>query len=143
MEPSGVAVKINLYKGCWVDEVIYYKYNLPLKLVQRWKWYFEYLAALVKVHNPHRKVELIICEQNSLCGKDYIQEKTKSLLRAKKIALKKNKLGYYEDDLFGFAKAEHDNKISNIQEEIDALKRGEFRYYVPPTEINNIKTWIK
>ncbi len=140
---SGIAVKINIYKGCWVDEVVYYKYNLPLKLVERWLWYFEYLAALVKVHNPHRKVELIVRSQNTLCGEDYISEKTKNLLRAKKRKLKQTKQGYYEDDLFGFTKAEHDNKISDIQEEIDALERGEFRYYVPPTEINNIKKWIK
>ena len=141
---SGIAVKINLYKGLWVEEVIYYRYNQPLQLVQRWMWYFEYLAALVKVHNPHRKVELIICSQDyMLCGEDYISEKTKNLLRAKKRKLKQTKHGYYEDDLFGFTKAERENKISDIQEEIDALERGEFRYYVPPTEINNIKKWIR
>lgn len=139
-----ICVKINLYKGCWVEEVIYYRYNQPLQLVQRWMWYFEYLAALVKVHNPHRKVELIICSQdNVLCGEDYIREKTKNLLRAKKRKLKQTRHGYYEDDLFGFTKAERENKLSDIQEEIDALERGEFRYYVPPTEINNIKKWIK
>ena len=140
---SGIAVKINIYKGWWVEEVIYYRYNQPLQLVQRWIWYFEYLAALVKVHNPHRKVELIICSQdNMLCGEDYIREKTKNLLRAKKRKLKQTRHGYYEDDLFGFTKAERENKLSDIQEEIDALERGEFRYYVPPTEINNIKKWI-
>ena len=143
MKLSGIAVKINLYKGWWVEEVIYYRYNQPLQLVQRWMWYFEYLAALVKVHNPHRKVELIICSQdNVLCGEDYIREKTKNLLRAKKRKLKQTRHGYYEDDLFGFTKAERENKLSDIQEEIDALERGEFRYYVPPTEINNIKKWI-
>lgn len=140
---SGIAVKINIYKGSWVEEVIYYRYNQPLQFVQRWMWYFEYLAALVKVHNPHRKVELIICSQdNMLCGEDYISEKTKNLLRAKKRKLKQTRHGYYEDDLFGFTKAERENKLSDIQEEIDALERGEFRYYVPPTEINNIKKWI-
>ena len=141
---SGVAVKINIYSGCWIEEVIYYRYNQPLQFVERWKWYFEYLAALVKVHNPHRKVELIICAQSDvLCGADYISDKTKTLLRAKKSKLKKMVTGRYEDDLFGFAKVEHDNKISDIQEEIDALDRGEFRYHIPPTEINNIKKWIK
>lgn len=140
----GIAVKINIYKGSWVDEVVYYRYNQPLQLVERWRWYFEYLAALVKVHNPHRKVELVICSQDRvLCGEDYIREKTKTLLRAQKIKLKKTKQGYIEEDLFGFVKGERDNKISGIQEEIDALERGEFRYYVPPTEINNIKKWIK
>ena len=78
-----------------------------------------------------------------LCGEDYISEKTKNLLQAKKRKLKQTKSGYYEDDLFGFTKSERENKLSDIQEEIDALERGEFRYYVPPTEINNIKKWIR
>lgn len=139
-----ICVKINLYKGCWVEEVIYFQYALPLQLVERWKWYFEYLAALVKVHNPHRKVELVICAQdNVLCGEDYISEKTKNLLRAKKIKLKQTRMGTYVDDLFGFAKAEQENKIAEVQREIDALERGEINFYVPPKYINKIKKWIK
>ena len=141
---AGVAVKINIYTGSYVEDVIYYRYNLPLELVQRWKWYFEYLTALVKVHNPKRKVELIICAQHTtICGKDYIGEHIRTFLRAKKIQLKKAITGRYEDDLFGFEKAKHDSKIQFLQEEIEALERGEFRYYVPPTEINKIKEYIK
>ncbi len=138
-----VCVKINLYKGCWVEEVIYYQYALPLQLVQRWKWYFEYLAALVKVHNPRRKVELVICAQDCKCAEDYISEKTKNLLRAKKIKLKQTRTGTYVDDLFGFAKAEQENKIAEVQREIEALERGEINFYVPPKYINKIKKWIR
>lgn len=39
--------------------------------------------------------------------------------------------------------AERDAKIASVQAEIDALERGEFNYYVPPTYINKIKEWLK
>lgn len=137
-----ICVKINLYKGCWVEEVIYYQYALPLRIVERWKWYFEYLAALVKVHNPQRKVELVICVQEHKCVEDYISERTKNLLRAKKIKLKRTRTGI-EDDLFGLAKAEREKQIDEVQREIEALERGEINFYVPEKYINKIKNWIK
>lgn len=137
-----ICVKINLYKGCWVEEVIYYQYALPLRIVERWKWYFEYLAALVKVHNPRRKVELVICAQEYNSVEDYISERTKNLLRAKKVKLKRTRTGI-EDDLFGFAKAEREKLTDQVQREIEALERGEINFYVPPEYINKIKKWIK
>ncbi len=137
-----ICVKINLYKGCWVEEVIYYQYALPLRIVERWQWYFEYLAALVKVHNPRRKVELVICAQEYNSVEDYISERTKNLLRAKKVKLKRTRTGI-EDDLFGFAKAEREKLTDKVQREIEALERGEINFYVPPEYINKIKKWIK
>ena len=57
---DGIAVKILIYSGCLAEATIYYRYNLPMRIVEKWKWYFEYLAAKVKCANPHRKVELLI-----------------------------------------------------------------------------------
>jgi hypothetical protein len=137
-----ICVKISVYKGCWVDEVVYYRYKLPLWIVEKWKWYFEYLAARIKVKNPKRKVELIIVACDGTCGQDYISEHAKNFLKAKKIKLKKLRTGRYEDDLFGFAKAERNEKEQSVMEEIAALERGEFNYWVPTTYINKIKNWI-
>lgn len=140
---DSIAVKILIYTGCIADATIYYRYNLPMRIVEKWKWYFEYLAAKVKTANPRRKVELIInSQENCLCGSDYVSERTKNLLRAKNIKLKKLQTGRYEDDLFGLAKADNDAKIDSVKAEIAALERGEFNYYVPPTYINNIKNYI-
>ena len=141
---DGIAVKIVIYSGCLADETIYYRYNLPMRIVERWKWYFEYLAALVKYYNPRRNVELLISSQEScLCGRDYISEKTQSLLRAKKIRLKKLQTRRYEDDLFGMVKADMQSKEESVKREIEALERGKFNYYVPPTYINKIKSYIR
>lgn len=141
---DSVAVKIVIYTGCLAEETIYYRYDMPMRIVEKWKWYFEYLAAIVKYANPRRKVVLTICaQQNCLCGSDYISERTKNLLRAKNIKLKKLRMGEIEDDLFGMAKADNETKIESIRREIEALERGEFNYYVPPTYINRIKSYIK
>ena len=142
-EINQICVKITIYKGCNDGEVIYYRNKLPMLIVEQWRWYFDYLAALVKVCNPRKKVELTICAQTLKQGHEYIEEKTKTLLRAKKSKLKKLQNTPVNDDLFGETMVEHNRKIQVVQNEIDALERGEFNYYVPPTYINKIKKWIK
>lgn len=138
-----ICVKIIIYKGCNDGEVIYYRNKLPMWIIEQWRWYFDYLAAIVKVNNPRRKVELIICAQTLKQGQEYIEEKSKTLLRAKESKLKKLENTPVQDDFFGFARDEQDRKIQAVQGEINALKRGEFNYYVPPTYINKIKKWLK
>lgn len=138
-----ICVKIIIYKGCNDGEVIYYRNKLPMWIIEQWRWYFEYIAAIVKVSNPRKKVELIICAQTLLQGQEYIEEKTKTMLRAKKTQVKKLGEDVINDDLFGFKSQQNNEKKERIQSEIDALERGEFNYYVPVTYINRIKNWIK
>lgn len=138
-----ICVKITIRKGCNDWEVIYYRNKLPMWIIKQWRWYFEYLAALVKINNPRKKVELIICVQTLKQGQEYIEEKSKTLLRAKTAKLKKLQNTPIQDDFFGFARDKQDRKIKAVQGEIDALERCEFNYYVPPTYINKIKKWIK
>lgn len=138
-----ICVKIIIYKGCNDGEVIYYRNKLPMWIIEQWRWYFDYLAALVKVNNPRRKVELIICAQTLKQGQEYIEEKSRNLIRAKETKLKRLENAPVQDDLFNYAKDEREKKIQTVQGEINALKRGEFNYYVPVTYINKIKKWIK
>ena len=138
-----ICVKITICKGCNDREVIYYRNKLPLWIVEQWRWYFDYLAALVKVNNPRLKVELTICAQTLKQGQEYIEEKTKTLLRAKKAKLKKLQSQPVQDDLFHFERERREKAIQGLREAVAALERGEFNYYVPPTHINKIKNWIR
>ncbi len=139
----GICIKILLYTGCLADKVVYYRYNMPMRVVEKWKWYFEYLAALIKVNNPHNKVELIICAQEqTLCGEDYVREKVKNLLRARKAKLKKVRNGHIEDDLFGLTAEEKASTEQSILDEIESLERGEYRGYIPATYINDVKQYL-
>lgn len=139
-----ICVKIAIYNGCQVEEVIYYRNKLPMRIIEKWRWYFEYLAALVKVHNPRRKVELTICVQTLLQGHEYIAEKSKTLLRAKRAQVKRlDSTNIINDDLFGYQTQQLNARKERIQAEIEALERGEFNYYIPPTYINRLKRWLK
>lgn len=142
-EINQICVKITIRKGCNDWEVIYYRNKLPMWIVEQWRWYFDYLAALVKVNNPRLKVELITCAQTLKQGQEYIEEKSKNLIRAKETKLKRLENTPVQDDLFNYAKDEREKKIQAVQGEINALNRGEFNYYVPVTYINKIKKWIK
>ena len=138
-----ICVKITICKGCNDREVIYYRNKLPLWIVEQWRWYFDYLAALVKVSNPRLKVELTICAQTLKQGQEYIEEKTKTLLRAKKAKLKKLQSQPLQYDLFHFERDKFAKASQELREAIAALERGEFNYYVPPTNINKLKNWIR
>ena len=83
-----ICVKITIFKGHHADEVVYYRNKLSVSMIEKWRWYFEYLAALIKVNNPLRKTELTICPQTLLQGEEYIEEKSKTLLKAKRTKLK-------------------------------------------------------
>ena len=137
-----ICIKIMVYDKFHVDEVVYYRNKLPMWIVEQWKWYFEYLAARIKVKNPRRKVELVICAQTLLQGEEYITVKSASFLKAKKGQLKRLQERPVVPDLFGFSQDVRNKKIKALEGEIQALERGEFNYYVPQTYINTVKEWI-
>lgn len=142
LEKPQICIKIMVYDKFHVDEVVYYRNKLPMWIVEQWKWYFEYVAARIKVRHPRRKVELVICAQTLLQGEEYIKVKSASLLKAKKSRLTKLIERPVAADLFGFNQEAREEKIKALKSEIEALERGEFNYYVPQTYINNIKEWI-
>ena len=141
-EDPQICIKIMVYDKFHVDEVVYYRNKLPMWIVEQWKWYFEYLAARIKVKNPRRKVELVICAQTLLQGEEYITVKSASFLKAKKGQLKRLQERPVVPDLFGFSQDVRNKKIKALEGEIQALERGEFNYYVPQTYINTVKEWI-
>ena len=138
-----ICVKILIYKGYLADRVVYYRNRLPLFVVEKWKWYFEYLAARIKVNNPRIKVELIICQQDLLQGDEYKQKKIQDLLKANKSKLQKMLLQPIEADLFGSNEETHRAKIEALQAKVDKLEEGEFDGYIPEVYINDVKNYIR
>ena len=133
------------------EETVYYRYKLPMNIMLRYRWYFDYIAALVKVHNPRRKVELLITRWDDkpdkdkiLCGEDYIGAKTANLIKGKKarISMIRNRTPSCSVDLFDIERTENAEKIAILQSEIDALERGEVNFYVPLEYVNKIKKCI-
>lgn len=49
--------RITIKRGPEYD-VVYYRRDMPIPLLSKWRWYFEYRAALFKVVNPKLEVKL-------------------------------------------------------------------------------------
>lgn len=113
-------------------------------IVSKYRWYYEYLQALVKVKHPKEHVDLYI-KQNDDCflaGQYYIDKKTKTLLSSKRGQLKKLQNTKYSDDLFGSVEMKIESKMATLESEISDLEKGIFNYWYPPTYINLIKQYI-
>ena len=130
-----IFVKISLsyqYYGS-IDEVVYFRYGISINNFSRWKWYFEYLVARIKINYPKCKVFFEYGEQNLIFGNEYILKKKKDLLKRKEINLKKikedKKLMLFEDEL-------STSKKNKLIQEIEDLKNNEFNFYIPSEYIN-------
>ena len=121
-----------IYYGS-IDEVIYYRCGIDINTFSRWKWYFEYLVAKIKINYPKSKVFFEYGEQNLIFGNEYILKKKKDLLKRKEINLKKieedKKLMLFEDEL-------STSKKNKLIQEIEDLKNNEFNFYIPSEYIN-------
>ena len=103
------------------EEVVYWRANLTIGLLEKWRWYFDYLAALVKVANPKRSVRLTAGRQDVLVGQEYVEEKTRTLLIGKRRVLSRLDR-QTDDDLFGFTSADRERKRQRIMKEIEELE---------------------
>lgn len=137
-----VKISVSMLREHIVEEVAYFNYGLPMDVFERYKWYYEYLAARIKVKNPKRRVELEYGHCEVPCGQDWIDIHLPKRLQWKRRELKKLTNPNRQDDLFGFTSSSCAKKAAGVQKEIEALERGEYNYYVPPTYINKIKKWI-
>ena len=126
-----ISISYNYYGS--IDEVIYFRYGIDINTFSRWKWYFEYLVAKIKINYPKSKVFFEYGEQNLIFGNEYILKKKKDLLIRKEINLKKiegdKKLMLFEDEL-------STSKKNRLIQEIKDLKNNEFNFYIPDEYIN-------
>ena len=61
-----------------VEKVVYYRIQ-PIDTWLKWVWYYEYLAARVKVKHPRRKVTLTMGNIDFFDRESYIEKKKESL----------------------------------------------------------------
>ena len=138
-----VKITISMLKYHGIPEdTVYYRRQMSMDFLIRWMWYFEFLAALVKVHNPHRRVEMIVGRDEWLTEEEEIENRAKTLLSRKLAQIKKLKGQVVQDDLFGFTQEAHDKKIERIQGEVDSIQRGGVNFFYMPEYQNHIKQWI-
>ena len=126
-----------------IDDVVYYRSGMSPDFVTRWRWYFDLLAALVKVANPRRRVEVWSGPVDIMLGDEWHQHRRAAMLKSRNIKLKQLQNFTPSDDLFGFGMADHEQQVSEVQRQIDLLERDEYPIAAFPEYINKIKDYIR
>lgn len=72
-------------------ETVYFRNDMDVDFFMRWKWFFEYRAALLRVQNPRAFVELTHGSYVYVFPEDEYKEKVNNLLLAAKRNLTKFK----------------------------------------------------
>lgn len=142
MKKHPIAARILVYAGVHPFKVVYLRSGMDVDFAVRWRWYFEYLAARVKVANPRRKVELYIGKQDVLLGEVWVEYHKKNLLKHRRAKLAKLEKGVVEDDLFGFNAEKNREQIQKVKDDIAQLENGTYPIVKFPEYVNHIKDWI-
>lgn len=128
-----------------VEEVVYYRRQLPYSVKERHMVYFETLHAMAKMMYPDRHVQLLILEDKMPTKEEYIAEHSKNVLRQRKGTLtkaKKEKAAQLPN-LFGFTDDKIDERIRKCEEDIAKLERGEVIFWVMPDTVDTLVKRLK
>lgn len=82
-----IAVKIRFSpagKDMGCAEVYYFKSDMTLNFYMRWKWYFDYRAALLRVNNPKAYIDYHTGPYDYILPEDEYKTKLRNLIIAAK-----------------------------------------------------------
>ena len=125
-----------------IDDVVYYRSGMSPDFAVKWSWYFEYLAALVKVRNPKRAVFLYGGEQKILLGRDWHDYRRNVMMKSRTTKLKQLEKGVVDDDMFHFKSEDNERKKAEVKAQLESLERDEFPIPEFPEYINKIKAYV-
>lgn len=125
-----------------IDDVVYYRSGLSPDFIERWLWYFEYLAALIKVANPRRKVQFYYGPQTIKLGREWHEYRRNVMIKSRRTKLKQLENYVVDDDLFHFKSEDNQKKKDEIKSQIASLEMGEFPIPEFPEYINKIKRYL-
>lgn len=125
-----------------IDDVVYYRSGMSPDFIERWLWFFEYLAARIKVANPRRKVEFYKGPQTIKLGREWHEYRRGVMMKSRTTKLKQLEKGVVDDDLFHFKSQDNEDKKRQVQSQIDALNRDEYPIEEFPEYINRIKEYL-
>lgn len=126
-----------------IEDVVYYRSGMTPDFVTRWRWYFDLLAAMVKVAHPRRRVEVWAGPVDIMLGDEWHQHRRAVMLKSRNIKLKQLRNFTPSDDLFGFGMADHDARISKVMKQIELLERDQYPIPEFPEYVNKVKDYIR
>lgn len=125
-----------------IDDVVYYRSGMSPDFINRWLWFFEYLAARIKVANPRRKVEFYKGPQEVKLGRDWHEYRRGVMMKSRITKLKQLEKGVVDDDLFHFKSEDNERKKAEVKSQLESLERDEFPIPEFPEYINKIKEYL-
>lgn len=127
-----------------VARTIYYRTGMSPDFVVRWRWYFDYLAALVKVRNPHQNV-IIYCgplDEEIKLGKEWHEYRRNTMLQTARRKLAQLEKADVSIDIFGFAQEDHARDLASKKALVEALEADTYPIPDFPEYINLIKEFL-
>ena len=125
-----------------IDDVVYYRSGMEPEFIERWLWFFEYLAAKIKVANPRRKVEFYKGPQEIKLGREWHEYRRGVMMKSRNTKLKQLEKGVVDDDLFHFKSEDNERKKAEVKAQLESLERDEFPIPEFPEYINKIKEYL-
>lgn len=125
-----------------IDDVVYYRSGMSPDFIERWLWFFEYLAARIKVANPRRKVEFYKGPQTIKLGREWHEYRRGVMMKSRTTKLKQLEKGVVDDDLFHFKSEDNERKKAEVKAQLESLERDEFPIPEFPEYINKIKEYL-
>ena len=123
-----------------VARTIYYRSGMSPDFVVRWRWYFDYLAALVKVRNPHQNV-IIYCgplDEEIKLGKEWHEYRRNVMLQTARRKLAQLEKADVSIDIFRFAQEDHARDLASKKALVEALEADTYPIPDFPEYINLI-----
>ena len=125
-----------------IDDVVYYRSGMSPDFIERWLWFFEYLAARIKVANPRRKVEFYKGPQTIKLGREWHEYRRGVMMKSRTTKLKQLEKGVVDDDLFHFKSEDNERKKAEVKAQLESLERDKFPIPEFPEYINKIKEYV-
>lgn len=125
-----------------IEDVVYYRSGMSPDFIERWLWFFEYLAARIKVANPRRKVEFYKGPQEIKLGREWHEYRRGVMMKSRTTKLKQLEKGVIDDDLFHFKSEDNERKKAEVKAQLESLERDEFPIPEFPEYINKIKEYL-
>ena len=126
-----------------VDDVIYYRSGMSVDFAIRWRWFFDYLTARVKVAHPRQNVKCVITSgADIMLGKEWHEHRRQAMLKTAFTKLKKMETEPIQDDLFGFTSSEIEAKKDELRDKVRRLMADTYPIPEFPEYINKIKSYL-
>lgn len=126
-----------------VDDVIYYRSGMSVDFAIRWRWFFDYLTARVKVAHPRQNVKCVITSgADIMLGKEWHEHRRQAMLKTAFAKLKKMETEPIQDDLFGFTSSEIEAKKDELRDKVRRLMADTYPISEFPEYINKIKSYL-